>query len=246
MQVSIVGFGNFGKMIAGHLIKNGFNILVTDIINKSTEAEEIGAKFVSLQQACSSKVIILSVPMEKLENTLNNIKNNLQEGTIVIDVCSLKMFSSEAMIRILPSNVEIIGTHPLFGPYSAPNSIEGMKIVLVNVRAKEEIFNKIRSFCELLGLKSIITTAEEHDKQMAVSQALTHFLVQALKQAGITRIELSTLTFDKLMDVAEVIERNTIELFNDIQTMNPFARQVRDGFLREANALSLQLNSLDL
>ena len=82
------------------------------------------------------------MPMEKLGKTLNQTKDKINQNSLILDVCSLKMFACETMKRILPSNMEIIGTHPLFGPQSAPNSIEGMKIALVNVRARQETFER--------------------------------------------------------------------------------------------------------
>jgi prephenate dehydrogenase len=165
-------------------------------------------------------------------------------GTVVLDVCSLKMFACKAMKRILPENVEIIGTHPLFGPQSAPDSIAGMRIALVNVRAKQEIFDKVKEFCEKLELKVIVTTAEEHDKQMAVSQALTHFIGQVAKRMNLERVELSTKTFDDLMSIIEIIKNDTPALFNNMQTMNPFAAEVRDKFVEESKKLNDKFKKL--
>jgi len=242
MQIGIIGFGNFGKLATKHLILAGANVLVADISDKTKEAKEIGARFVSLEEACKSKVIILAVPMVGFKDILESIKNKITPETIVIDVCSLKMFACEAMNRILPSNVEIIGTHPLFGPQSASNSIEGMKIALVNIRAKQKTFVKVKEFCEKLKLKAIITTAEEHDKQMAVSQALTHFIGQTAKAMNLERVELSTKTFDDLMNIIDIIKNDTPALFNNMQTMNPFAKEAREEFVREAEKLNAQLN----
>jgi len=240
-KISIIGFGNFGKFAAKHLIKNSA-VVVTDILDKTEEAEDIGVKFVSLEQACKSKIIILAVPMEELEKTLENIKDKLQPGTIVLDVCSLKMFACKAMKRILPENIEIIGTHPLFGPQSAPDLIKGMRIALVNANAKQETFNLIIEFCEKVGLKTIITTAEEHDKQMASSQALTHFIGQVAKKINLQRVEMSTKTFDDLMNIIDIIKNDTPALFNNMQTINPFAKESRSIFVREAEKLNSQLN----
>jgi prephenate dehydrogenase len=243
LRISIIGFGNFGKFTAKHLIQKGISIRVTDIYDKTKEAEEIGAEFVSLNEACKNKIIILAMPMENLKETLLKIKDKLQAGTLVLDVCSLKMFSCEAMNLILPKNIEIIGTHPLFGPQSAKNSIEGMKIALINVRARAEIFKKIRRFIERLGLKIIETTSEEHDKQMAISQALTHFIGMICKNMDIQKVELSTKTFDDLMKIVEIIKNDSPELFNNMQQMNPFAKQMRERFVDAARELEIKLNS---
>lgn len=242
MQISIIGFGNFGKFAAKHLSLAGLKVSVTDTSDKTEEAKQIGVQFVSLEEVCKSKVIILAVPMETLESTLEKIKDKLQEGTLVLDVCSLKMFTCGAMNRILPENIEIIGTHPLFGPQSASNSIEGMRIALVNVSAKQETLDAVKEFCEKLKLRVIITQPGEHDRQMAVSQALTHFIGQTAKAMNLQRVELSTKTFDDLMNIVDIIGNDTPALFNNIQTMNPFAKEVRDEFIKQAGKINLQLN----
>jgi len=239
MEISIIGFGNFGKLMAKHLRKKA-EIFVTDTENKAKEAEELGVSFVSLQEALKNKIIILAVPMENIVSLLHEIKDRLQPGTLILDICSLKIFSCNAMEEILPKNIEIIGTHPLFGPNSAPNSLEGMKIAITPVRTSK--LEKVKSFCESLGLSVFITTPEEHDKQMALSQALTHFIGQAMKNTGIKRVELSTKTFDKLMDVAEIIKNDTPALFRNMQEMNPFAKDARNNFLSELNKIQRELS----
>lgn len=240
-KACIIGFGNFGKFMANHL-SDKLELEVTDILDKSEEAKEIGVKFVPLEEACKNKIIILSVPMENFEETLCKIKDKLQAGTLILDVCSLKIFSCESMKKFLPENIEIIGTHPLFGPQSASNSITGMRIALINVRAKKETFEKINNFCINLGLKTIISSSEEHDKQMAISQALTHFIGQVCKKINLQRVELSTKTFDDLMNIVDIIGNDTPKLFNNMQTMNPFAKQTREDFSREAVKLQIELD----
>jgi len=245
MKASIIGFGNFGKLMAKQLSKR-IDILVTDVLDKSKEAKEIGVKFVSLDDALKEKIIILSVPMENLVEILHKIKGKLKPGTLVLDVCSLKIFSANAMREILPKNIEVIATHPLFGPQSAPKSIAGMKIALCKVRAKNKTFNLVKKFCNSLKLKVIVTTPEKHDKEMAFSQALTHFIGQVAKRTNIKRVKLSTKTFDDLINIIETIKNDTSALFENIQTMNIFAKDMRKKFVNEAIALDSQLNNIQI
>jgi prephenate dehydrogenase len=241
-EIGIIGFGNFGQLMTKHLAKKA-DVVVTDVMDKSERTEELGARFVALDEVLKRKIIILAVPMESLVSTLEKIKDKLIPGTLVMDVCSLKMFSCSAMKRILPGNVGIIGTHPLFGPQSAPGSIDGLRIVLCEVRSEK--INSVKSFCESFGLKVFMTTPEEHDKQMAVSQALTHFIGTIAKEMDINRTELSTQTFDKIMDVIEIIKNDTPKLFENMQTMNPFARNMRERFVKSAEELNEKLNSIN-
>jgi len=240
MEIGIIGFGNFGKFMAKHL-KEKAVVFVTDQNDKCAEAEKIGVIFAPLKTILEKKIIILSMPMENLEKVLHEIKNKITPGTLILDVCSLKMFSCKAMKEILPENIEIIGTHPLFGPQSVSNSIKDMRIVLCDVRSAQETPNKVKEFCENLGLKVFITSPEEHDRQMAVSQALTHFIGQVAKQMDLKRVELSTKTFDDLMNIIEIIKNDTHALFENMQTMNPFAKETRERFITESIILNKKL-----
>jgi len=159
-----------------------------------------------------------------------------------LDVCSLKVFACSLMEEILPAGVDIVGTHPLFGPQSAPESVNGMKIALCNVRGSR--LDEVNEFCGGLGLETYVTTPDEHDRQMAVSQALTHFIGQVAKKMDMNRINLSTKTFDDLMDVIEIIKNDTKPLFENMQTMNPYSKEIRNEFVSKSDELNDYLNKL--
>ncbi len=243
IEIGIIGFGNFGKFMALYLAKK-FKIFVYDIAKIPEESLSMHVTFSSLEEILNKEVIILAVPMESLEKTLYDIKDRIKENSLVMDVCSLKMFSCSLMDKILPKNIEIIGTHPLFGEKSAKNSIRGMKIALCNVRSSR--LEKVKTFCEQLGLKVIITSPEEHDKQMALSQALTHFIGRTAQRCDIERVSLSTKTFDDLMDIIDVIKEDSSVLFENMQNMNPFALEVRSRFLEEARKLHEHLSKSNI
>lgn len=243
IEIGIIGFGNFGKFMASHLAKR-FNIFVYDIKKMSKDGISPLITLSSLEEILKKDVIILAVPMESLEKILYEIKDKIKENSLVMDVCSLKMFSCSLMDKILPKNIEIIGTHPLFGEKSARNNIRGMKIALCNVRSSR--LGKVKTFCEQLGLKVIITSPEEHDKQMAFSQALTHFIGRTAQRCDIKRVTLSTKTFNDLMDIIEVIKEDSFVLFENMQTMNPFASEIRSRFLEEARKLHEHLRKSNI
>ncbi len=234
MEIGIIGFGNFGKFMAKHL-KTKAEVFVFDILDREKEAKALGISLVSFDEAVSKGIVIICVPMQDFESVLDKMKDKLRPGSLVLDVCSLKMFSCRLMEKVLPRTVDIIGTHPLFGPQSAPSSLTSMRIALTPIRGLR--IEKVKLFCESLGLEVFITTPEEHDKQMALSQALTHFIGQAMTNAGIKRIDLSTKTFDNLMDIVEIIRNDTPALFNDMQKLNPFAKDARENFLLELNKI---------
>jgi prephenate dehydrogenase len=234
MKIGVIGCGAFGCFFADQLAKKA-DVVVTDVKSKKTKQ-----KFVSLEEALNSDVVVLAVPMNVFENTLNKIKNKLKPGTIIMDVCSLKMFSCKAMDKILPKNVEIIGTHPLFGPQTGAKMNE-TKLVMCEVRAKKESFTKINNLLSSLGPKIIITTPEEHDKQMAVTQDIIHFIGHATTKAGLKRVPLDTKAFDKFMDIVDVVECDSPALFHDMHKFNPYSASSRKKFIDAVVKLDKEL-----
>jgi prephenate dehydrogenase len=238
MQIGIIGFGGLGRFIARHLNSKA-EISVMDITNREEEAKEISVNFVPLDEILKRKIIILAIPMENLEETLLKIKDKLIPGTLILDVCSLKLFSCNLMKNILPKNIKVIGTHPLFGPNSA-NSLKEMKIAICKTRSNKKTFNKLKSFLESLGLKVIITTPEEHDRMMAKSQALLHFVCNVAKELKIKKIELGTKTFDNFAEIVEILNKSP-DLSSSLQKMNPFAKTIREEFIKDCNKLNKKL-----
>lgn len=226
--------------MAKHLAR-GNKVEVWDVNEKKKEAMEAGVDFVAFEKVAKNPIVILAVPMESIEDVLGKLSGLLSKGALVIDVCSLKGFVCKLMNESLPADVEILGMHPLFGPQSTKFGITGGKIAFCPVRVSELALSESKKFCESLGLKVFLTTPEEHDKQMAASQALTHFIGQAMHCSGIKRVELSTKTFDSLMDIADIIKNDSPELFKNMQELNPFALETRRRFLNSLNKIEESL-----
>jgi prephenate dehydrogenase len=49
-----------------------------------------------------------------MEKTIKDIAPSLKANSVVLDVCSIKDFPSQALKKYSPKNVLIIPTHPMF------------------------------------------------------------------------------------------------------------------------------------
>lgn len=241
MEIGIIGFGQLGQFIAKHLKKH-FKTAAADKFDKSEEAKALGTDFVSISDAASKEVVILAVPINQFEGTLKQIIPNLKPGALLLDVCSVKMKPAEIMQAIVPKNVDVIATHPLFGPQSGAKGIKGLKIVICPIRTTK--LEKLKKFLEeKLELKVLVKTPEEHDGQMATAACLSHFIGRTLIKLGINEQEIDEPSFRKLLELKKMLEEDSFELFKDIQQNNPFAKGVRDKFVSWANELNIQLDS---
>ncbi len=235
-EIGIIGFGSFGQYLAKDFSKIT-KVCVTSRTKRIDIAKELGVQFVSLDEICSKKIIIISVAMDAFEETLNSIKDKIKPNTLVIDMCSLKKFSCDLMEKKLDSNISIVGCHPLFGPNSAPLGFKDKNLVLCNVRCF--YFNDVISFFEKLEPKIFIKTADEHDEEMAHSQALTHFIGRTFELIEKNKnIELRTKTFDDLMNIVKIINNDSESLFYNMQKLNPHSKKVRQNFISSMNKLN--------
>ena len=238
MKIGIIGFGQLGKFAAKHL-KEKFEVFVADKFDKTKEAEEIGVEFVSLEEAASKEIIIIAVPIGVFEKTLIKIKDFFKPGALLLDVCSVKVKPAEAMKRLVRKDVEIIATHPLFGPQSGADGIEGLKIVLCPVRTTR--LEEVKKFLEDIGLKVIVATPEKHDKEMAKRAVLSHFIGRVLVEMKIEEGEITEPSFGKLIELRDMLKHDSWELVRDIQLNNPFGEEVREKFVKEVLRLKERL-----
>lgn len=244
MKIGIVGFGRFGKLTATYLARD-FEVAVYDSGANAVEIAATGAAAVSLATACRQDILILSVPISVFRETLFRIAPLLNKGALVIDVCSVKLYPVRAMKEILPAHVSILATHPMFGPDSASDALIGRKIVLCNIRMQQKRYQKIKAYLSSLQLHVIEATPKEHDEQIAVSLALTHFIGRSLAAFGATPREIDTEGYQRLLHVLGVVENDTWQLFEDMNSYNPFAAKFRKAFLTAARRVNQKLDAIE-
>ena len=140
-MIGIIGFGRFGRLMAGYLAKD-YNVKIFNRSDKEDEIIGIGAEPATLEVVCRQKMVILSVPISTLRETLKRIASLLQPGTTVIDVCSVKVYPVEWMEELLPHTVSLLGTHPMFGPDSAANSLLDRKSCFAGCGSATNVMRK--------------------------------------------------------------------------------------------------------
>lgn len=229
-MIGIIGFGRFGKLTARYLADD-FDVRVFSRADKSPEIKKTGAGPASLKSVCRQKIVILCVPISTLKDVLNVISPMLKKDVVVVDVCSVKVYPTEWMKALLPARVSILGTHPMFGPDSASDSLEGHKIFLSRVRIGNDRYQKIKGYLASKKLVIMESTAADHDEQIAISLALTHFIGRALAEFEATPLKMDTEGYKRLLHILEVVEHDTWQLFDDMHRYNPFAQEKRVAFM---------------
>ena len=73
---------------------------------------------------------------------------------------------------------------------------------------------------------------------------LTFFVARALKDLGLDDQRLSTPSFKKLLQLAELEEHHSHELFVTIQAGNAYSNDVREHFVELCNLLDAEIDQL--
>ena len=177
MKIGIIGgTRGLGKTLAWYLKDFNYDVTVTgrDRIVGNQVSEELGIKYSDNNKKIvqNSDIVIISVPISSTEEVIEELAPFMKEGSLMLDVTSVKEGPSRKMKECLGEGVEFIPTHPVFGPRTT--DLKGQIIVLTPIE-KGKWYPIIYKFLEDKGMRIIETTAEHHDDMMGVVQVLTHF-----------------------------------------------------------------------
>ena len=234
-RLGIIGFGQFGQL-AADVLRAHFEIVATDPSPLAeAAAQKLDVSFTALSDAAACDVVMVAAPVAAMRGVFAAMASHVKPGALVADVGSVKMLPAQWMAEILPEHADLVATHPLFGPQSAKGGIEGLRLVVCPVRGNRH--EHVAEFGRSLGLTVTVTTAEEHDREMAYVQALTHLIGRSLVNMGIPDEQLKTQSYQHLLELCSLIGADTFALFTAIQSQNPFAREVVTAFVDQARSL---------
>jgi prephenate dehydrogenase len=238
-SVGLIGLGRFGRMVYDYLKPcGGLRVWTRDSGKLSGFAEAA-----TFEDTASADVVVLAVAISAMDETCRRLAPILRRDQIVIDTCSVKVEPVRLMLDLLPAGVEILGTHPLFGPDSGEQGIAGLKIVLCPVRIGAPSYRSIRAWLESLGLALIEATPEEHDRQVARTQAVFHLLAQAFHRLGWGEDQIATPGPEAFFRLTRTLQSDSFQLFSDMQRRNPFTGEYRRHFLAALAQLDQELGS---
>ncbi len=239
-KIGLIGFGNFGKLAASVLAKD-FSVQVFDDANsksKIKDAKKCGVSLADLDAVLDSDIIILSAPISQTEQIIKSIAKKIKPGALLMDVCSVKTYPCCWLKKYAPKNIEIIGTHPMFGPTTAKFDINkksyilnDKQMILCPLRIRKERLAKIKKYLENLGIRVIIAKPEEHDRQNAKTLGLVHFIGRSLACVNVGEQEIFTPGYADLLRILPHTASDNWQLFYDMHNYNPFAEKLMEKYL---------------
>lgn len=241
LSLGIIGFGAFGRLMARHLGAH-FRLCAYDpALPLGTLADDPAVVLTDLATAAGCAIVVLATPVGSLAATVAAIAPHLRPGALVLDVGSVKVLPAAIMQRGLPDYVDIVATHPLFGPQSARHGIAGLKIAVCPLRGRRG--RRVAAFLrKALSLTVIMTTPEAHDEEAAVVQGLTHLIAKVLVRMGPLPQRMTTRSFDLIMQAVGMVRHDAPSVFQAIERDNPYSATVRNRFFALAAALNVELD----
>ena len=137
-SVSLIGYGQMGK-----LFENLFNSFAEKprILLHDKGSELKNNSLVSLAEAAQAELIILCIPIDVFETVVHEICSYLKPGQAVMHICSVQVYPKEILLKYIPEGVNIIGSHPMFGPDSAKYGWQGQTFVYEKTRIKKVLLD---------------------------------------------------------------------------------------------------------
>jgi len=228
--IGILGYGSFGSFIE-LVVKRKFPDLEIKIYSRTQK----GQIFFDFDEVINSDIVFITVPISKIPETIKKISKKIKnKKTIFIDVATVKEMPEKEFKKY--DNLRYVNTHPMFGPYSYKkigNKLDNLKIVLTGHNLLKKEYEKMKEILQKLKLNIIEKTAEQHDKKLAETLFLTHFIAQTIVEAGYERTDIDTLSFGFLMDAVESV-KNDKKLFLDVYKYNRFCKVVDEKIWKSA------------
>jgi prephenate dehydrogenase len=70
-------------------------------------------------------------------------------------------------------------------------------------------------------------TPDEHDKMVAYSQGITHYIGRVLSDLNLKPTLINTLGYQKLLEIMQQTCNDSWQLFIDLQKYNPYTKNMR-------------------
>ena len=242
MRVGVYGLGRFGTLWASILSERhevwGYN-------RSKGRPTPQGVVRVELSQLGECDALFLCTAISAIDHACATLLPVVRPKQVVLDTCSVKSYPVKTMVELLPDSVDVLGTHPMFGPDSVAEGVDNLPMVLSPGRCSSATLAFWQNVFEELGLRVIVMSAETHDREAAYTQGITHFVGRLLDALNVRPSAIATLGYQKILEVVEQTCNDPYQLFVDLQRFNPYTTGMRRDLRVAFDELLSQLDTPD-
>jgi len=238
MNIAIIGAGKFGQALARLLDK-----YLPEVSYALFDREERTGVSSNLEDIRRFEWIIPAVPISAFAVVLKQIAPFLRPGSTVVDVCTVKEYPAQKMKEVLPETVQLVASHPLFGPETLERRdyrLNGLPFVIWPVRIADAAYQKLKEGLKKTGLNVLELPPEEHDRLMARSQFITLLTGNLLNRLNLNPTPIDTYSFSTLLEVCAVTG-DDFEILRDVYRFNSQSRELLREFEKAATEVLKEL-----
>tara|TARA_Y100000385_G_scaffold56233_1_gene53850 strand:- start:639 stop:1478 length:840 start_codon:yes stop_codon:yes gene_type:complete len=185
MNIAVIGLGLIGGSMALELKHKGFSKHIIGVDNSESHKDQ-ALKLKIVDETCSieeaikeSQLIILSTPVNVSSKIILSILNIIDDQ-ILMDVGSTK-YELIKKIKSHPKRKNFVATHPIAGTeFSGPSAAhlglfkDKVNIICDQKDSSPKALNTIKEIYDLLEMKTIFMTAQDHDVHSAYVSHISH------------------------------------------------------------------------
>jgi prephenate dehydrogenase len=242
--VSVYGYGRFGKLWAD-ILSEDFSVKVYSRRGLKKEEVSKGVKISTIEDLFDCDAMFFCVAISSFEQVLIDSKKYFKKNSLFFDTCSVKVFPAQWMTKYIPKESQIIATHPMFGPDSYNDQASKLPMVMCNIRSQKNVFNEWKNFFSEKHMSVEEMSPDEHDKMVAYSQGITHYIGRVLADLNLQSTRINTLGYGKLLEIIQQTCNDNWQLFLDLQRFNPYTKNMREELHDSLEKIYAILNTLE-
>lgn len=254
-KVAILGgTGKMGRWFALFFKNKGYSVVISGRTPERARsvADEIGvdAATSSAEAVRGANIVVVATLLEITVDTILQIRDSVEKGAIVFDIASVKGRIPAALKELSMHGARVISTHPMFGP--GADSFSGRKVIVVPITGDEALMRWVVDFFRTAGAEvHVVKDGEEHDRIIAITLSLTHFLNivlgRVLARRDIQEIKkFAGTTFSLQLTLVEAVLSEDPGLYYGIENQNPDFRKLLEELISTAQETALVLDDKEV
>ncbi len=231
MKVAILGgTGRMGVWFAKYFKEKGYRVVIwaRTIERLVSVAEDVGAEYdLKAEEAVEgADMVMVSVPISAVPETVRRVSPHVKKGAILFDVASVKGVIPDVLrVEGDRNGYRAVSIHPMFGP--GAKGIKGQKIVVIPVKGHEDAAKWLAEYFAKDGANVMFSDAEAHDRMVALTLALPHFvniffglLLSESGEKPESIRKFSGTTFSLQLTISESVLQESPDVYAEIQMEN--------------------------
>lgn len=192
MKIGIIGLGliggSFARAIKEMTSHQVYVCEISESVLEDAKRDSAYDEVMTDDNMHECDLILLSLYPEKAIDFIEEKKDKIGKGAVVVDCCGVKRYVCERMKKISEEgNFTFVGGHPMAGTqswgysFSRSSMFKGASMILTPFAdTPENVMESLEEFFLSVGFGTVkITTDEEHDRIIAFTSQLPHVISNA-------------------------------------------------------------------